>query len=171
MTLKKPRIGWYCGKAMKRKKVIGYPVILWSVYKKRPKIIRIVLAKNPKSFPGSNASLPPEIKALAGRIEKFLNGKDVGFPLSILRLDLCPVFQQKVLAAAHAIPRGRISTYQLIAKQIGKPKTARAVGLALATNPFPLIIPCHRVIRSDGSLGGYQGGLKMKQALLKMEGA
>jgi len=170
MMLKKPRIGWCCAKAMKRKKVIGYPVILWSVYKKKPKILRIVLSKNPKSFPNSIASSSPEINALVNQLEKFLNGKDVRFPLSILRLDLCSVFQQKVLAAVYAIPRGRISTYQLIAKQIGKSKTARAVGAALATNPFPLMIPCHRVIRADGSLGGYQGGLKMKQALLRMDG-
>jgi len=53
---------------------------------------------------------------------------------------------------------------------LGKPNAARAVGAALAANPFPLIIPCHRVIRADGSLGGYQGGLKMKQALLRIEG-
>jgi len=86
------------------------------------------------------------------------------------RIDHCSKFQQKVLRAASAIPRGKISTYQRIAKQIGKPKAVRAVGRALANNPFPLIIPCHRVIRSDGSLGGYQGGLKMKRALLKKEG-
>lgn len=85
-------------------------------------------------------------------------------------LDCCSKFQQKVLRATSAIPRGKVSTYQCIAKQIGKPKAARAVGRALANNPFPLIIPCHRVIRSDGSLGGYQGGLKMKRALLKKEG-
>jgi methylated-DNA-[protein]-cysteine S-methyltransferase len=53
---------------------------------------------------------------------------------------------------------------------LGKPSAARAVGRALATNPFPIIIPCHRAVRSDGSLGGYQGGLAMKRALLEMEG-
>jgi len=90
--------------------------------------------------------------------------------LNLPSIDQCSKFQQKVLRAVYAIPRGKVSTYQLIAKQIGQPKAARAVGRALASNPFLLIIPCHRVIRSDGALGGYQGGLKMKRALLKKEG-
>jgi len=81
----------------------------------------------------------------------------------------CPTFQQKVLRAVSTIPCGEVRTYKFIAKQIGNPKAARAVGRALANNPFPLIIPCHRVICSDGKLGGYQGGLKMKRSLLKME--
>ncbi|MCK4795669.1 MAG: MGMT family protein, partial [Desulfobacteraceae bacterium] len=62
------------------------------------------------------------------------------------------------------------STYQRIATHLGSPNGARAVGNALATNPFPIIIPCHRAIRSDRSLGGYQGGLDMKRILLEMEG-
>lgn len=130
------------------KKIKVFPVIHWSACKKKPKIIRIFLSKNSKSS---------------------LNFSISSYPLSMLRLGLCSVFQQKVLRAVYAIPRGRVSTYQLIARQIGKPKAARAVARALATNPFPLIIPCHRVIRSDGSLGGYQGGLKIKQALLCKE--
>jgi methylated-DNA-[protein]-cysteine S-methyltransferase len=85
-------------------------------------------------------------------------------------MDLCSAFQQKVLHAEHAIPRGRVSTYRLIARRLGDANAARAVGTALATNPFPIVIPCHRAIRSDGALGGFQGGLKMKGALLRMEG-
>jgi O-6-methylguanine DNA methyltransferase len=72
--------------------------------------------------------------------------------------------------AGFGIPRGKLSTYNLIARHVGKPSAARAVGRALATNPFPIIIPCHRAIRSDRTLGGYQGGLAMKRALLEMEG-
>lgn len=147
----------------------GALVIFWSIYKKKPKILRIVLSGNPGLFTNSIPFSHPKIKALAHKITAFLNGKDIRFSLNMLRLDLCSVFQQNVLAAASAIPRGRVSTYQLLAKQMGKPNAARAVGMALAANPFPLIIPCHRVIRSDGALGGYQGGLKMKQALLRME--
>jgi len=85
-------------------------------------------------------------------------------------MDLCSDFQQDVLRAEHGIPRGSVSTYQRIANHLDRPKGARAIGTALATNPFPIIVPCHRAIRSDRSLGGYQGGLEMKRTLLEMEG-
>ncbi|MBN1893261.1 methylated-DNA--[protein]-cysteine S-methyltransferase [bacterium] len=111
-----------------------------------------------------------EADVLARRIEAFLKGEDIRFSLSEVRLQNCPVFQRKVLTAEHAIPRGWVSTYGLIAGHLGHPGAARAAGNALAKNPFPVVIPCHRAIRSDGSLGGYQGGAKMKRALLEMEG-
>ncbi len=78
-------------------------------------------------------------------------------------------FEWKVLAATTRIPLGQTRSYQWIAKQIGKPKAVRAIGQALNKNPFPFIIPCHRVIKSDGTCGGYAGGAKMKQDLLNME--
>jgi methylated-DNA-[protein]-cysteine S-methyltransferase len=70
----------------------------------------------------------------------------------------------------YSIPRGKISTYARIAAALGMPRGARAVGYSLANNPFPLVIPCHRAVRSDGTLGGFQGGLSMKRALLECEG-
>ena len=87
-----------------------------------------------------------------------------------MTLERCPPFQRQVLLAESGIPRGWVSTYGRIANHIGVPKGARAVGNALARNPFPLIIPCHRAVRADGSLGGFQGGPEMKRALLEMEG-
>jgi methylated-DNA-[protein]-cysteine S-methyltransferase len=75
-----------------------------------------------------------------------------------------------VLYAEHQIPRGRVSTYRLIAEHLGIKNGARSVGNALATNPVPIIVPCHRAIRSDHYLGGYQGGVEMKRTLLKNEG-
>ncbi|HOW35496.1 MAG TPA: MGMT family protein [Candidatus Omnitrophota bacterium] len=78
-------------------------------------------------------------------------------------------FEWKVLAATAKIPLGQTRSYQWIAKAIGKPQAVRAVGQALGRNPFPLIIPCHRVVKSDGSLGGYAGGSKMKMNLLRLE--
>jgi methylated-DNA-[protein]-cysteine S-methyltransferase len=103
-------------------------------------------------------------------IEAFMSGEDIVFSLDVVRFDLCSAFQQRVLRAERAIPRGRVSTYNLIAKRLANPKGARAVGTALATNPFPIVIPCHRAIRCDGALGGYQGGPDMKRNLLQMEG-
>jgi len=156
----------------------GSVAVLWSVYRSEPKISRILLSKSgtsameamKKFFPDAPVSSCAEIDAFVGQIEAFLSGEDIQFSLDAVRLDLCSSFQQKVLRAEHAIPRGRVSTYNLIAQHIDNPKGARAVGTALATNPFPIVIPCHRAIRSDGALGGYQGGLAMKRTLLEMEG-
>ena len=156
----------------------GPVAALWSMYRHEPKICRVLVSKPGisakhairKLFPDSVASSCLEINNLVDQIEAFLNGEDIRFSLDVVRLDLCSDFQQKVLRAEHAIPRGRVSTYNLIAKHLKNPNGARAVGTALATNPFPIVIPCHRAIRSDGSLGGYQGGLKMKRILLEMEG-
>jgi methylated-DNA-[protein]-cysteine S-methyltransferase len=111
-----------------------------------------------------------EISDLAQDITRSLEGQDVAFPLEILILQRCSKFQQQVLRAEHAIPRGRVSTYGRIARHLGVPGGARAVGRALARNPFPILIPCHRVVRSDGKLGGYRGGSPMKRSLLAMEG-
>jgi methylated-DNA-[protein]-cysteine S-methyltransferase len=82
-------------------------------------------------------------------------------------------FQRLVLQATYAIPYGETRTYKEIAEQVGHPHAARAVGRAEATNPMPLVIPCHRVIGSDGKLHGYglAEGLKTKEWLLKLEGA
>ena len=79
-------------------------------------------------------------------------------------------FQWQVLKATLTIPMGETRSYQWIAEKIGKPKAVRAVGQALRRNPYTLIIPCHRVIKSDGSLGGYCGKMsKRKQELLELE--
>jgi len=81
-------------------------------------------------------------------------------------------FQLKVWAYLSKIPRGKVKTYSQVAKAIGKPLAVRAVANAVGKNPYAPKIPCHRVIRSDGSLGGYsgKGGIKTKKLLLKREG-
>ena len=81
-------------------------------------------------------------------------------------------FQIKVWKAISKIPRGQVSTYKELAKLIKKPKASRAVANACGKNPYPIKIPCHRVIRSDGSLGGYsgRGGVITKKDILKKEG-
>ena len=82
-------------------------------------------------------------------------------------------FQIKVWNAISKIPKGKVKTYKELARSIRKPKASRAVANACGKNPFPIKIPCHRVIRSDGRLGGYsgKGGIKTKKKLLRNEGA
>lgn len=79
-------------------------------------------------------------------------------------------FQQKVWAALRTIPYGQTLSYIDVAKMIGKPSASRAVGGANGKNPLPILIPCHRVVAADGSLGGYSLGLDMKRRLLELEG-
>ena len=81
------------------------------------------------------------------------------------------VFEEKVWSQIKKIPRGKTVTYSEIARRIGMPKAARAVGNAVGKNPFPVVVPCHRVVRSDGKLGGYSGpgGIRRKRELLRRE--
>ena len=156
----------------------GSVAIMWTVLNDNPRIVRVLLSKPAlpaehqmiQAYPDSQVSSCKEIDGVAAAIIGILEGEDLAIPLNIADLDLCSAFQQSVLRAEHRIPRGSVSTYRLIAVHLGKQNGARAVGNALAKNPFPLIVPCHRAIRSDHHLGGYQGGLAMKRSLLEMEG-
>lgn len=156
----------------------GPVAIVWAARDDHPKVARVLLStpgahgdeRARRPFPNARAGSCAEIDGLALDLGRLLAGDAVDIPLGVADLAACPPFQQTVLRAEHAIPRGSVSTYRLIAVHLDRPTAARAVGNALATNPFPLIVPCHRAIRSDGHLGGYQGGLAMKRALLKMEG-
>jgi methylated-DNA-[protein]-cysteine S-methyltransferase len=122
------------------------------------------------AFAGARLRSHRTVEALGARITSFLAGDAVEFGLQSIALDGCSEFQQRVLLAEHGIPRGWVSTYGRIARHLGVPGAARAVGRALAQNPFPIIIPCHRAVRAGGELGGYQGGVEMKRALLECEG-
>jgi methylated-DNA-[protein]-cysteine S-methyltransferase len=103
-------------------------------------------------------------------LRRYADGENVRFDLGLLALDACGYFQREVLLSEYAIPRGAVSTYGRVARVVGHRGAARAVGQALARNPFPVVIPCHRAVRADGSLGGYRGGVRMKRALLELEG-
>jgi methylated-DNA-[protein]-cysteine S-methyltransferase len=80
-------------------------------------------------------------------------------------------FATKTLRAARRIPYGRVATYGDLAERVGSPRAARAIGNALGSNPIPIVIPCHRVLRTGGNLGGYGGGIERKETLLRLEGA
>ena len=105
---------------------------------------------------------------LPTRIKSYLSGKETAF-LDPIDLTGCTSFQRQVWQTVSSIPPGQTRSYQWVAKQLGQPRAARAVGQALATNPLPLLIPCHRVIGTR-DLGGYGGGAALKKRLLKIEG-
>jgi len=109
---------------------------------------------------------------LKAKLQAYFRGEPVSF--DDLPLDMRGVgteFQRRVWEATRAIPRGETRTYGQLAREIGSPGAARAVGQALARNPWPIIVPCHRVVGHNGHLTGFEGGLEMKQRLLQMEGA
>lgn len=113
-----------------------------------------------------------KMRIYSSELLEYLKGSRRKFTFKIDWLIMRP-FQRKAMQAVYAIPYGETRTYAEIAVQIGRPHAFRAVGRANATNPMPLVIPCHRVIGTDGKLHGYGGGngLPTKEWLLKMEGA
>ncbi|MDD5127416.1 MAG: methylated-DNA--[protein]-cysteine S-methyltransferase [Dehalococcoidales bacterium] len=117
-----------------------------------------------------DAILAPEIfHDLAARLQTYFSRQQVDFS-DILDLSSATTFQQRVWKVTRLIPYGKTQTYGWIAQQLGNPAASRAVGQALGANPLPIIIPCHRVLASNGRLGGFSGGLKTKKQLLKLEG-
>lgn len=112
----------------------------------------------------------PKLKEPFRQLSAYLAGDLKEFTLPIC-WDVMTEFQQKSLRHVYAIPYGKLCTYNDIAHALGNPKTIRAVGRANATNPIPLVIPCHRVIGSNGTLTGFGGGLETKAQLLRMEGS
>lgn len=143
----------------------GPAVILWSRNDGSPMVSRVLISRPGVSvedevsrlYPYAAESSCPETDSLVDDIWAFLSAGDVTFSLDDLDWSSCTEFQRSVLRAEYGIPRGNVSTYRLIARHLGNERGARAVGNALAHNPFPLIIPCHRAIRSDGSLGRVPG--------------
>lgn len=103
-------------------------------------------------------------------LERYFKGKDLSFDLPV-DLSIVSPFEQRVLRVTARVPAGRVATYAEIAKRAGNPRAPRAVGNALNHNPVAIVVPCHRVVRSDGSLGGYGGGVRIKEWLLRHEGA
>lgn len=105
---------------------------------------------------------PERLKRVIRELKKYLTGKPVRFHARFDFNDATP-FQKRVWLATLGIPFGKTKTYQEIARAIGKPRAFRAVGQALGMNPVPIIVPCHRVIGSNGDLVGFGGGIKLKK--------
>ena len=107
---------------------------------------------------------------LQEKLRRYFDGQLVSFD-EPLDMSGATDFQQRVWEATRRIPRGQTRTYGQVARQVGSPGAARAVGQAMAHNPWPPIVPCHRVVGHDGRLTGFGGGLEMKRRLLDMEGS
>ena len=140
-------------------------------------ICRILLPEAGRPMAGKIRDLFPDAVPGSGKqdeickqIRDFLTGETVDFKLENLDFGSLKGFSRRVLLADGEIPRGRVMTYGGLAASVGVTGGARAVGNVMAGNPFPLVVPCHRVVRSGGSLGGFGGGAELKKALLRLEG-
>ena len=110
-----------------------------------------------------------EVAELAKKIQDYCKGKPVDFSLEKFDFTKVPEFRKKVYLTLFKTKRGETLSYGELAQRSGYPQAARAVGTAMKNNPFPFIIPCHRVIKSDGSLGGFFGAEEMKKNMIELE--
>lgn len=154
--------------------------IIWS---DNPFKIEEIILSNPQKTSNEiandkypNAKLkkvPKKLKRIIKELNKYFNEKDAHFSIDYLNLDKLTDFQRKVLIAEFNTKKGTVNSYGQLAKSINNPKAYRAVGSALSKNPFPIIIPCHRTVKSDRTIGGFGGiksGLESKKTLLELEG-
>jgi methylated-DNA-[protein]-cysteine S-methyltransferase len=112
---------------------------------------------------------PGRLDEARRELDRYFDGKLTDFDLP-LDWQLTRGFRRKVLRQTAKIPFGQTRSYMEMATRAGSPRAVRAAGSALGSNPIPIVVPCHRVLRTGGALGGYGGGLPMKQALLELEG-
>jgi methylated-DNA-[protein]-cysteine S-methyltransferase len=112
---------------------------------------------------------PARLDPVRRELEEYFEGRRTAFDVPI-DWTVVAGFTRRVLRATAAIPFGEVSTYAKVAAGAGSPRGSRATGNALGSNPMPIIVPCHRVLRTGGALGGYTGGVHRKEALLRIEG-
>jgi methylated-DNA-[protein]-cysteine S-methyltransferase len=113
---------------------------------------------------------PARLDPVRRELDEYFEGKRVRFDLP-LDWSLTKGFTQRVLRATANVPYGQVSTYRAVADAAGNERAVRAAGNALAANPIPIVVPCHRILRTGGALGGYGGGPERKEFLLRLEGA
>jgi len=113
---------------------------------------------------------PSGVDLVRRELDEYFEGRRREFDLDV-DLSPLPAFQRDVLEELVRVPYGNVDTYGGLARRIGRPRAARAVGGALNRNPIPIVVPCHRIVGSTGNLVGYAGGLERKRTLLGLEGA
>jgi len=134
-------------------------------------ITRVLLRRGKGASPTTETGRIGKIMAQARKeLEEYLAGERTFFTVPV-DLSQVPSFERSALEIAAGIPYGEVRSYKWIAERLGKPDSARAVGNAMAGNPVPIIVPCHRVVKTNGGLGGYSFGLLRKEALLNLERA
>lgn len=157
---------------------IGRCAIAWRL--RRIACVQLPEATEPETrarvlrrFPRARETVPPsEVEFARDRIVAYLRGEPGDLASILLDMDLVPPFHRRVYEAARSIPRGATTTYGDLAARIGAAGSARAVGQALARNPFAIVVPCHRVVAAGGRIGGFSanGGVVTKSRLLAIEG-
>ena len=113
---------------------------------------------------------PRRLDPVRRQIDQYFEGRRTAFELPV-DMQLAHGFRRKALGFVAGIPYGRTASYKEVASGAGSPAAVRAAGSACATNPVPIVVPCHRVLRTGGGLGGYGGGIERKEQLLRLEGA
>lgn len=122
-----------------------------------------------RQCPLAQEGLTPLLEDLRQRLERYFLGQRVGFCDEVLDTHRATGFESRVWEVVRKIPFGQVRSYGWVAAQAGSPQAARAVGRAMAVNPMPIVIPCHRVVGHKGQLTGFGGGLAMKRRLLDLE--
>ena len=126
-------------------------------------LARIVRTYGPGVLPDARRADP-----VARELDQYFSGKRKTFDVAV-DLSTLTTFQRGILAATAGVGFGEVSTYAKVAAKAGSERASRAAGQALGSNPVPIVVPCHRILASDGSLGGYAGGLEAKRVLLQLE--
>ncbi len=152
--------GWV-GTAVSREGLLGTSLPAVS----RERALAPLLHERPDAQDGMN----PRLAALHEKLCRYFRGEIVDFHDQLLDTREATDFQARVWKAVRAIPYGQVCSYSWIANRAGSRRGARAVGRALAINPFPIVVPCHRVVGQDGQLIGFAAGLAMKRRLLELE--
>lgn len=155
----------------------GHCGLVYEIVEGKVQVDRVLLPTTKKTissklrthYPHAKKGEHASILQLTNKITRYFEGKERQLPIDVLNLSICGTFQKEVLKVEWSIPYGMTASYGWVARQLGT-RAARAVGNALARNPFPIIIPCHRAVRSNRTIGGFQGGPNMKRKLLELEG-
>jgi methylated-DNA-[protein]-cysteine S-methyltransferase len=130
-----------------------------------------VLARLAKDLSPRVLEFPPRLDEARRELDQYFEGRRDHFELPLDWRLSHPGFYRRVLRATARVPFGEVITYRDAARRAGNPRASRAAGTALGSNPIPIVVPCHRVIRTGGEVGNYGGGPEMKRFLLELEGA